>query len=185
MLVESIGSSALGNVSKANGNKVSEAFENAVFKEFEACIKTIREEMDDHLEAINSNTNEITSNYEYLCQLDSRLSKVEEKLDELLFAAGILPSSKYHDFKLPRLTKNEQELYEFLLDAQSQITCRDLAFKLALTQSLLVEYLTALIEKGIPVCKRYSGSDILISLDVRFQHEMLSRMQSVKKLNVI
>ena len=158
---------------------------SSVSKEFEACIKGIREEMDDHLEAINSNTNEIMSNYEYMCQLDSRLSKVEEKLDELLLAAGIHPSSKYHDFKLPKLTKSEQELYEFLLEIEKPIGCRELAFKLALTQTLLAEYLTALIEKGIPVGKRYSGSDILISLDVRFQHEMLARMQSMKKLNVI
>ncbi|MBI2546752.1 hypothetical protein HYV81_06255 [Candidatus Woesearchaeota archaeon] len=156
----------------------------SVSKEFEACFKGIREEMDDHLEAINSNTNEIMSNYEYLCQLDSRLSKVEEKLDELLLAAGIHSSSKYHDFKAPRLTKSEQELYEFLLKADKPVACRELAFRLALTQTLLAEYLTALIEKGIPVGKRYSGSDILVSLDARFQHEMLARQQ-LKKLNVI
>ncbi len=144
----------------------------------------VKEEMEDHLEAINSNTNEIMSNYEYLCQIDARLAKVEEKIDDLLLASGIHATSRYHDFKMPRLTKNEQELFDFLVAQERVISYRELAFKLALSQTLLSDYMAGLIAKSIPVSKRYSGSDILVSLDPKFQDEMLSRQASRQKVNV-
>lgn len=149
-------------------------------KASESSISALKEELEDHLESINSNTNEIMSNYEYLCQLDARLAKLEEKLDELLLAAGVTPLSKYKDFKLPRLTKNEQELFDFLLSLEQPLSCKEIAFKLALSQQLLADYLTALIEKGIPIVKRYIGSKILITLDPKFQDEMLARKNSIK-----
>ncbi len=148
-------------------------------KVLESTLSTLKEELEDHLDAINSNTNEIISNYEYLCQLDARLSKIEEKLDELLHASGIT-FSKYKDFKLPRLTKNEQELFDFLLTQIQPLSCKEIAFKLALTQQISSDYLTALIEKGIPIVKRYSGSDILIALDPKFHDEMQTRKNSIK-----
>ena len=50
---------------------------------FEAALQGVREEFDDHREAINDNTAEIEANYELMCRLDSKLDKVSEGLEEL------------------------------------------------------------------------------------------------------
>ena len=39
----------------------------------------VKEELEDHLTAINENTNEISANYEYLCEIDSKMDKLNER----------------------------------------------------------------------------------------------------------
>ncbi len=148
-------------------------------------VSAVKEELEDHLDAINSNTNEIMSNYEYICQLDARLSKVEEKIEELLLSAGVTPLCKYKGFKMPHLTKNEQELFDFLLLQGKPSSYKEIALKLALTQQILSDYITNLIEKGIPLLKRYSSNDILIYMDPKFQQEEIERRTSTKKINLV
>jgi len=48
-----------------------------------SAFKTIREEFEDHLDAINENTNEIQANYEHMCELESKVEKVNARLDEI------------------------------------------------------------------------------------------------------
>ena len=40
--------------------------------------RRIKEEFDEHLGSINENTNEIQANYEYLCNTDSKIDKLNE-----------------------------------------------------------------------------------------------------------
>ena len=39
----------------------------------------IKEEMEDHLLAINENTNEISSQYEYICELENKVEEVKKR----------------------------------------------------------------------------------------------------------
>lgn len=43
----------------------------------------IKEELEDHLLAINENTNEIASNYEYICMLESKIERLTQRVDVL------------------------------------------------------------------------------------------------------
>ena len=46
-------------------------------------LAEIKDELNDHLDAINHSTNEISSNYEYLCEIDFKINKLAERLDQL------------------------------------------------------------------------------------------------------
>ncbi|MEK6828081.1 MAG: hypothetical protein AABX78_01910, partial [Nanoarchaeota archaeon] len=43
----------------------------------------IKQEFEEHLQAINENTNEISANYEYICELESKLDKLSERVDQI------------------------------------------------------------------------------------------------------
>ena len=46
-------------------------------------INTVKDELEDHLTAINENTNEIESNYELIAELAIKLEKIEERLEQV------------------------------------------------------------------------------------------------------
>ena len=76
-------------------------------------FEQVREQFDDHLEAINENTNEIHSNFEYLCEMDRKIEKLAEKVDELNHLIREQRGEKVEErkFELRPLTKKEKEVF--------------------------------------------------------------------------
>ena len=46
-------------------------------------FEQVKEQFEDHLESINENTNEIQGNFEYLCELDRKIDKLSEQVEQL------------------------------------------------------------------------------------------------------
>lgn len=135
----------------------------------------IKDEFNDHLEAINENTNEIQANYEYLCEVDQKLTKVTERLDELTMflraQAGKLVEEK-PTFETSPLTKKEKELFQALYvleDEKGSVTYSDIGRRTGLSERLVQAYITNLIEKGIPIIKRYLHNQVFLKLDTVFK----------------
>ncbi len=149
---------------------------NEISKEFRSQTKTVREELDEHLAAINETTDEIQSNYELMLQLDSKLNKLQERMDHLqMFVENQFGISKsreekrdYREYNLLPLTKNEQEVFLSLYAADS-LSYHDIARQLSITEALAQNYIGNLISKGIPVLKRYHCSKTFISIDKAFK----------------
>lgn len=134
-------------------------------------FKKVKEEFSEHLEAINENTNEIQANYEYLCELESKIDKLAERLDEIAMFLKHPMAEKKRSFEVSPLTKNEQEVFQALytcVNEKGQASYQDIGRRCALPEGLVQSYITNLIEKGVPVQKRYIGSDILLSIDSTF-----------------
>ena len=53
-----------------------------VEKETKKAFSKVKKEFEEHLEAINENTNEIQSNYELMLKLEEKLDKVENSISE-------------------------------------------------------------------------------------------------------
>lgn len=139
-------------------------------------FKQIKEELDDHLDSINENTNEIQANYEYICELESKIDKLSERVDELTMfirkIIGTAPVQKEPEYQIDQLTKPEKEVFAeiYALEQEEKLICYELlARRLALTVNLAQNYVTNLIEKGVPIVKRYADGRIYISLDEQFK----------------
>jgi len=67
----------------------------------------IKDEFEDHLTAINENTNEIQANYELVCNIDQKLNKLTERLDkfELFLQKQGMEIEEKESFKPIRLSK--------------------------------------------------------------------------------
>lgn len=130
-------------------------------------INEIKEELDEHLDTINANTNEIQTNCEYLCELDNKINKLNEKIEEIQLELGL--KKKQEKFEKIKLTLREQEVFLVLYTSEESLSYRDISRRLGLTDALIKDYVEALIMKGIPIIKRYSEDKVLVLLDEEFK----------------
>ncbi|MBW2969382.1 hypothetical protein KY304_02095 [Candidatus Woesearchaeota archaeon] len=132
-------------------------------------LEAFREELDDHRSAINENTNEIQASHEYFEALNNKLDKLSARLDELtIFVKGKKEVSK---FKFAPLTKREKEVFQtlfFLSELAPYVTYREIARKMCSSESLIAQYVTNMVEKGIPIMKKYHTGKVYLKLDPEF-----------------
>ena len=134
----------------------------------------IKDEFEDHLTAINENTNEIQSNYEFLCDLDQKFNKLAERLDmiELFLQKHGLKLEEEQEFKPIRLSKREQEIFLILYtleEIKGSVTYLDIAKKVCLTEDIVSSYISNMVQKGVPILKRYIGNQTNLSLNQKFK----------------
>ncbi len=142
-------------------------------------LEMFREELDDHREAINESTVELQSNYDSFNELNKKIDKLGERLDELTLLVKGKKESK--SFSITPLTSKEKEVFMALYSfcqSQPNATYRQIARKLAITEQLVASYISSIIEKGVPVLKKYSGGMVYLNLDDEFK-------QSQAKKNVV
>ena len=140
---------------------------------FEAALKGVREEFDDHLESINDNTSEIEANYEMLGRLESKVDRIEQQLERLQMAfanfSGV-PARLAESAEID-LDEREKDVFLILYTAADDkpLSYRDIATALKESEFLVRGYITNMIEKGVPVVKRYVNDVAYISLDSSFK----------------
>ncbi|MBN1645387.1 hypothetical protein JW851_05130 [Candidatus Woesearchaeota archaeon] len=133
-------------------------------------LEAFREELDDHREAINQNTNEIQAGHEYFEALNNKLDKLSARLDEL----SLLVKGKKDDkiFNFSPLTKREKEVFQALLllcEMAPYATYKEIARRLCSTDSLVAQYVTNMIEKGVPILKKYHENKVFLKIDSVFR----------------
>ena len=145
-------------------------------------FKKVKEELNEHLESINLNTNEVQANYEYMQKLNIKIDKLNEKLEEIRLHLDIikedLSNEKFDDIKL---TIREQEVFLVLYTNHVFLSYKQIAKRLGLTEVLVSNYLTNLIEKGIPVLKHYGDGIAKVRLEPVFKD--LQTRENVLKIN--
>ncbi len=146
----------------------------------ELALKGVREEFDDHRDSINDNTYEIEANYELLCKLDAKVDGLQEQLERLQL---FLSSQKTAMRPSIELDEKEKEVFLILYTASSEspLTYRNIAAAVKESEFLVRGYITSMIEKGVPVQKRYVSDAAYISLDSSFKD--LQARQNIVKLS--
>ena len=134
----------------------------------------IRQEFDEHLQAINENTNEIAANYECIGEIEKKLDRLSERVDQIhmfLESAG-MPAAKRSNFDVKRLNRREQDVFLVIYTLEEEkgsVTYADIAEKLGISEQLAGNYVTSIIEKGVPIIKRYFDSKPHLRLDPEFK----------------
>lgn len=150
-------------------------------------FQEVKEELDEHLDAINENTNEISSNYEYLCELDYKINKLSERLDNLqLFLEQNFnfKAEKVPKFQPKPLTNNEQDVFLVLYTLEEKkgaVTYTDISKRTGLSEDLVASYITRMIEKNVPIIKRYVNNEPHLRLDPQFKR--LQAKENILGLN--
>ncbi len=134
----------------------------------------IYEEFEDHLVAINETTSEVQENYAFMCELDNKISKLNERIDEIHSILSRFTGRK--TMKMPKfedidpLTPKEKLLFMNLYTEEKPITYERLAAKMSIPIPLLRQYITTLLEKGIPIQKAFHKARPYIYLDPKFKN---------------
>ena len=145
--------------------------DSAVFRQqISLVLDHMREELDDHRLAINENTTELSATNEFLNELNRRLDRLAERVDDLTLAIKGVQSDK--KFELQSLTGKEKEVFHalyILTETQPYVSYEQLARKTLLTKDMVMCHVTSMIQKGVPVLKRYDGSVVFLKLDQVFR----------------
>ena len=151
-------------------------------------FKKIRSEMDEHLESINENTKEFDVVYKYMYELEEKIEKLNERIDDVYMLIG--KREKYQNFQLKeKLTIREQEVFLILytnVDNEGPLSYRDIAKSLNLTDNLVRECISGLVEKGVPLVKKYIHNKTYLELDENFRlmqakHNLLDINENLTK----
>ncbi len=140
------------------------------FSEIEQSTKyaftKVKEELDEHLEAINQNTTDTQLTQEALFALEARMAKLEEKFDAILTKLG-----EEKSYNIEPLTLREQEVFIALYTTQEYKPCtyKLLVQKTSLPLKMVEEIIEQLILKGVPINRTEKNAEYQLELDSDFK----------------
>ena len=126
-------------------------------------IEQVREELDEHLDAINSNTRELQASFDYVAEVEAKVDKLSEKLDTIMRMLEQQPRE--------HLNIREQEVFLILYQLEQFMSYQEIGQRLMLPQNTIQLLVDALIAKGIPILKRHEGSQVKIQIDPSFREQ--------------
>jgi hypothetical protein len=123
----------------------------------------IRSQIEEHLLSINENTSEIQVLFDYLQDLETKMEKLQQRLDQMQLDA---PSSKA---KVMPLTSLEKKVFLVLYTEDTPLSFEEIAQRSGLKITLARELVSAIIGKGIPVSRSYVNNQLFIKIDHEFK----------------
>jgi hypothetical protein len=171
-------------LSKFNLRNLSESVRKlfSSHDEVKSNLDELKEQVDDHLIAINENTNEIQANYEHSLEVEGKINKITERIDEIMMIIGLAKDPKTKE--MPKLTTVEKEVFLALYklcDEKEHTTYKEIGEMISLSDTLVMNYITILIEKGIPIIKSYAGTRTRLKLSSYFK--TLQTKKDILKIN--
>jgi len=151
-------------------------------KHIKKSLEDVKEQVDDHLNAINENTNELQSNYEYAREIDLKINKLTERIDEISMITGL--NQKQKKLEMPKLTTVEKEIFLALYklcEEKESATYKEISETVHLSETLVMNYITILIEKGVPIIKSYADDKTKIKLSSYFKN--IQTKKNILKIN--
>lgn len=122
---------------------------NAVEDNVRNSFKTICEEFEDHLDAINENTQELNEHSNALEDLDGKIEVLNEKIDSLFMMLKQLRKPHFI------LTDAEKKVFLSLYSIENTpLSYSDIARKVDMTELAVKAHIYSLINKGIPIIAR-------------------------------
>jgi hypothetical protein len=125
----------------------------------------MREELDEHLHAINENTEEIQSNYAYVQKLDAKLEQVMARLNHI----ELLLEGQSQKPAVQPLTLAEKQVFLVLYTEEIPLTYAGIAERTGYAECVVQQYLSNLVGKGIPIIKSHLNGTPLIKVAPQFK----------------
>ncbi len=134
--------------------------------ELRGALKGIREEFDEHLDAINQTAEEVQANCESLCRLEEKVERLGSRVEQLCL---MLDGSLREEQPEIALSAKEKEVFLVLYTADQSVTYAEIAAGIRESEFLVRTYITSLIQKGVPVRKFYRNNVVQLELSPRFR----------------
>jgi DNA-binding MarR family transcriptional regulator len=142
-------------------------------QQLKAAFAKIKEEMEEHLIAINENTDEINTTAARNEELHLKIEKLSERMDELQMMIIQLKGDTItkKDFSRIVLSTKEQEVFTLIYAKNGGlIEYKQIARALGYTELDIEKIINSMIIKGIPVIKRYVEEKVYVTLDSEFRN---------------
>ncbi|MFC1753546.1 hypothetical protein ACFL96_09175 [Thermoproteota archaeon] len=135
-------------------------------KQLKSSFSTIKEEMEEHLQSINDNTTEIQQNADVLYELDNRIAKLEERMEDI----HIMFKRIIHTTKVAiELSPEEQKVFLILYTHDTFLSAEQIAERFAIPVETVLDCLLSMGDKGVPVDKETLNDELFYKLEPEFK----------------
>ena len=129
----------------------------------------VRQELEEHLTAINENTLEIQAMLDYIQEVESKIDKLSQRIDEIQLCGDKCNDKKIeNNFVIP-LTQIEKKIFLVLYTEHSALTFKEISIKTELPEALIPDCVSSLVHKGIPLQRSYFNNSLFFKLDPSFK----------------
>lgn len=125
----------------------------------------VKENLSEHLSAINENTSELQSFFDYLQELEQKLEKISQRVDQIQLQVKVPKDKPY----IAPLNNTEKKLFLALYTEENALNCLELSQKSGIPFSIIREHLNALSQKGIPLLRSFANNQTFYQIDARFK----------------
>lgn len=128
-------------------------------------LEKVKHALEEHLSTINENTSEIQSLFDYLQDVETKVEKVSQRLDQLQLNQGQpLPKPA-----ITPLNQMEKKVFLNLYTEETPLSAAEIASRAGLSSSLVVECIGALSQKGVPLTRNFCQDQMFFKLDPAFK----------------
>ena len=127
-------------------------------------LNSAQHQLDDHLQAINENTSEIQTLFDFLQEMEKKIDTLTEKLERLQ-----LDNTIEQKPITVSLTQMEKKVFLVLYTEQLPQSYAELAEKTELPLAVIPECLSSIIAKGIPLVRVYYKEKLYLKLAPKFK----------------
>jgi len=142
--------------------------------ELKITLNNLKKELTGHLDAINENTSEIQTSFGCMNEINDKLEKLTERVEavEIFLQEYGNFNAVEKSFEIKPLTNTEQHVFLVIYaleDEKGLVSYTDIIKKTGLPSYVVSEYIARLVEKGIPLLKKYVNNIPYISLNKEFK----------------
>lgn len=133
---------------------------------FKLAFNHIKQNLSEHLSAINENTSELQSFFDYIQEIETKIDKLSERID------GIQLSNQENSNEQPYiapLNNTEKKIFLVLYTEFKPLDCIEISHRSEVPLSIIREHIASLIQKGIPLKRTFNGNQTSYQLDQRFK----------------
>lgn len=128
-------------------------------------IKAIKQVLEEHLSSINESSSEIQALFDYLKEVESKVDKFSERLDQM----QLKDNHSSEKISITPLTTIEKKVFLVLYTEETPLSYKEIAVKAQLPNSLVPECISSLVQKGIALHRTYFNDKLFLKLDPQFK----------------
>jgi len=134
-------------------------------KEINTEFQKVRHALEEHLSAINENTSEIQGLFDYLQEMENKIEKLSQRLDQLQLNQD-LPLEKAN---IMSLNHTEKKVFLTLYTEEMPLSYREIAERAKVPLSIIPECISSLTSKGIRIVRSLYNDSLFFKIDSKFK----------------
>ena len=128
-------------------------------------FKEIRNVLEEHLSSINENTTEIQTLFDYLQEMEIKIDRFSQRLDNIQLSVGN-PLEK-PDIK--PLDQEEKKVFLLFYTENMPLSYSEISLKAKIPISMVPDYISSLIEKNVPLLRSMINNQVFFKLSPSFK----------------
>ena len=125
----------------------------------------VRQQLEEHLSAINENTSEIQALFDYLQDIETKMDRLAQRLDQLQLGQENQVEKKM----ITSLNQIEKKVFLALYTEETPVSYKEIAVKANLPLALIPECISSLCDKRIPFQRSFYNDTLFLKLDPQFK----------------